>query len=160
MVADPFVTPAWLCLLGNPCRTLATRPTSVCGTSCTRSSPECLWRARRRASHASSSPTMRFCWRAPWTSTTARGTAIWHRSGASWTLRATASACHSVSGTTGGKQNGCQHLWRMMEAADSFARFCFIIQTEDKREGSGWRIRHKRHIEGCNREQSLGKPTH
>lgn len=90
-----FVSPDHISPL---CRTLATRPTSVCGISCTQSSLVCLWRARRRASPVSSTPTMPTCWRAPWTSTTARGTATWRRLEDCWTPRATASACRWVSG--------------------------------------------------------------
>lgn len=89
---------SWSYLVLRLYRTRDTRPTSVCGTSCTQSSPVFLWRARKRESPASSTRTMPTCWRAPWMSTTARGTATWRRLEDCWTPRATASACHWVSG--------------------------------------------------------------
>lgn len=83
-----------LCLYS---RTRVTRHTSECGTTCTPSSPVCLWRAQKKASPVSWTPNMPFFWRAPWMSTTAVSTAISHRSGAYWTPRATALACLWVS---------------------------------------------------------------
>lgn len=79
------------------CRTPAIKPISGCGTSCTQSSPACLWRAQRRGSPVSWTPTTPICWRAPWMSTTTRETATWPRSEDCWTPKAMASACHWVS---------------------------------------------------------------
>lgn len=78
-------------------RTHGTKHTSGCGTTWSPSSPVCLWRARKKASLASLTPSMLSWWRARWTSTTAASTVTSRRSEDCSTQRDMALACLLVS---------------------------------------------------------------